>query len=180
MKRSCTLLIAGLFLAWLSPARAGEELKFQAELSGAQEVPEVVTTTTGEIEVEFDEAFTQAEFELNVFNGVGVTQAHFHCGRPGVNGPIIFFLFGLVPGGINVNGQLSSDVLTNADFTGADCVPIIGRPVNNIASLAFAMRDGLIYTNVHTLAHPGGEVRGQLLEERSSKDKDNNRKKTRK
>jgi hypothetical protein len=179
MKRSCTLLIAGLFLAWLSPARAGEELKFQAELSGAQEVPGVVTATEGEIEVEFDEAFTQAKFELKVSNGVGVTQAHFHCGRPGQNGPVIFFLFGLVASGINVNGELSSDVLTNADFTGADCVPIIGRPVNNIVSLAFAARDGLIYANVHTLLNSGGEVRGQLLEERP-KDSRNNRKPSRK
>jgi hypothetical protein len=30
------------------------------------------------------------------------------------------------------------------DFTGADCVDEIGRPVSKIAALAFAMRDGLI------------------------------------
>ena len=41
-----------------------------------------------------------------------------------------------------------------------DCPALIGRPVNNIASLAFAMRDGLIYANVHTVAHSGGEVGG--------------------
>ena len=52
----------------------------------------------------------------------------------------------------------------DTDFTGADCVPAIGRPVNNIASLAFAARNGLIYANVHTVANPPGEVRGQLLE----------------
>ena len=53
-------------------------------------------------------------------------------------------------------------VLTNADFTGADCVPIIGRPVNNIAALAFAMEQGLIYINVHTTDNLPGEVRGQM------------------
>ncbi len=41
----------------------------------------------------------------------------------------------------------------------------IGRPVNNIAALALAMRDGLIYINVHTAAFGGGEIRGQLLED---------------
>jgi hypothetical protein len=45
-----------------------------------------------------------------------------------------------------------------------DCPALRGRPINNIASLAFAMRDGLIYANVHTVANTGGEVRGQLLE----------------
>jgi hypothetical protein len=54
--------------------------------------------------------------------------------------------------------------LLNTDFTGADCVPNIGRPVNNLAALAFAMRDGLIYANVHTTNFPGGEIRGQMLE----------------
>jgi hypothetical protein len=45
-----------------------------------------------------------------------------------------------------------------------DCPTPIGMPINNIASLAFAMRDGLIYANVHTVANSGGEARGQLLE----------------
>jgi hypothetical protein len=35
----------------------------------------------------------------------------------------------------------------------------------NIADLADAMRDSNIYVNVHTVANPPGEVRGQLLED---------------
>ena len=46
----------------------------------------VDTETTGKIKVNFDEALTQAEFELRVFDGVGVTVAHLHCGRAGTNG----------------------------------------------------------------------------------------------
>jgi hypothetical protein len=57
-------------------------------------------------------------------------------------------------------------MLTNLDFTGADCTPIVGRPVNNIAALAFAMRNGLIYANVHTDVFPAGEQRGQMLKDK--------------
>ena len=38
-----------------------------------------------------------------------------------------------------------------------------GVPLNNIASLAFAMRAGKIYANVHSAAFPAGVMRGQLL-----------------
>jgi hypothetical protein len=58
---------------------------------------------------------------------------------------------------------VATGTLTNADIAAVDCVTPIGRPVNNIASLAFAARDGLIYANVHTVANSGGEIRGQLL-----------------
>ena len=164
-----TILAPATVVAFLSaPSIAfGDGLQFRAELSGAQEVPgEVVTITTGEIKVDFDDALTDVGVRLRVRDGVDVMRAHFHCARPGLNGPIAF---GIVdPGPADCNpaelaaGKLEC-ILTNADFTGADCVPIIGRPVNNIAALAFAMRDGLIYANVHTTANPGGEIRGQLL-----------------
>jgi hypothetical protein len=39
---------------------------------------------------------------------------------------------------------VASGILTNADFEEADRDSAIGRPVNNIASLAFAARDALI------------------------------------
>jgi CHRD domain len=167
MKRLCTTFsILAALLAVSSSAYGDGGLRFEATLSGAQEVPTVTTDTTGQIQVEFDAGLTQAEFELSVFNGVGVMVAHFHCGRAGENGPVVVFLFGPVSGGIDVDGKLAAGTVTNADFMGVDCVPVIGRPVNNIASLFFAARDGLIYANVHTVAHSGGEARGQLLEKK--------------
>lgn len=82
-----------------------------------------------------------------------------------MNGPVVVFLFGPADPGIDVDGLLAEGELTNANFEEADCVTVIGTPVNNIASLAFAARNGLIYANVHTEANPAGEVRGQLFEE---------------
>jgi hypothetical protein len=172
MNRFCaTFFMLAALLAVSSLAYADKGLRFEATLSGAQEVPTVTTETTGEIKVDFDAGLTQAEFDLSVFNGVEVRVAHLHCERPGRNGPVVIFLFGPADPPINVDGELAEGTLTNAGFLPAgagagptDCPALIGRPVNNIASLAFAMRDGLIYANVHTVAHSGGELRGQLLE----------------
>ena len=76
-------------------------------------------------------------------------------------------LFGLVPGGVNVNGKLSRGRLRNSDILGNVTdfknTPLCGVTINNIASLFFAIRKGLIYLNVHTVANPDGKVRGQLF-----------------
>jgi len=163
-KLGATLLTLASFLAFSSTASA-DSFRFQSTLSGAQEVPEVITDTTGDIRAQFDDALSAAQFRLSVRRGMDITAAHFHCGRPGENGPIVAFLFGPVPGGVDVNGELAKGTLTNANIGPVDCTTAIGRPVNNIASLAFAMAAGLIYANVHSVAHPGGVIRGQMLEE---------------
>jgi len=170
-----TILILVAFLAVSSSAYGdgSRALTFRVTLDGAQEVSPpaplngVETDTTGDIRVRFNKALSAVDFRLRVRDGEAVTQAHLHCGRAGENGPVVVFLFGFVPGGVDVDRELARGTLTNADITdvGADCVPALGRPVNNIASLAFAMQDGGIYANVHTVDNPGGEVRGQLLED---------------
>lgn len=173
-KYSLTVGILVVVLAVGGMANADDEgLKFRATLSGAQEVPEVVTDTTGSIRVEFNKALSEAEFRLVVRDGKQVRVAHFHCQRPGLNGPVVIDLFtGPVT---DVDGELAQGTLTNAGFLPAGeatCPGLIERPVNNIAALAFAMRDGLIYANVHTAANTGGEIRGQLIEVSEDKDVD--------
>jgi hypothetical protein len=159
------MLIVFLTLCGIAYADKDKDdgLEFQARLTGAQEVPQRDSPAKAVIEAEFDLGFTKLDVELNVSdNTVGkITRAHFHCAGPGANGPIVFGLFdpGPFPVGNRVDGTL-----TNDDYTGADCVPSIGRVVNNLASLAFAMRDGLIYANVHTTVFSGGELRGQMIE----------------
>lgn len=162
-----SLVAVGVFC---QAAYGGDEsdrnsLRFDSGLSGAQEVgAAVITNTTGAFRLDFDRGLSEADFRLRVKDGTAITQAHIHCGRAGTNGPVVAFLFGFVPGGVNVDGLLATGTLTQADFVGADCTGVIGIPVNNIASLAFAAREGLIYVNVHSVANPPGEVRGQLLE----------------
>ncbi len=151
----------------LSSAAYGDKLMCEGTLSRAQEVvmPVGGGLTEGRVKLDFDAGLTQVRVKLQLQgNSSDATRAHFHCGLPGVNGPIAF---GMVdPGPCDpvelARGNLDC-VLTNADFAGADCTGPVGRPVNNIAALFFAAREGFIYANVHTVQNRGGEVRGQLL-----------------
>jgi hypothetical protein len=104
-------------------------------------------------------------FQLSVQNGVGVTRAHLHCGLPGQNGPIVVTLSPTNEQGADVSGLLAEGTRTNVDIeaTAARCEDRIGQPVRNIASLAAAAVLGLIYVNVHTVANPAGEIRGQVI-----------------
>jgi hypothetical protein len=72
------------------------------------------------------------------------------------------------PAGQDVDGEL--DLGNQAIVENADIDPpqppddtVCGAPLNNIASLAFAILSGRIYANVHSTANPAGVVRGQLL-----------------
>ena len=136
---------------------------FRARLSGSEEVPPVLTDTTGKVEIVLNEDETKAEFELEVLQGVRVTQSHIHCAPKGVNGPIVLFLAGFHNRGWDVNGSW----IENATATDANVIPppagsTCPHVINNLHDLALAMRQGDTYVNVHTVAHPGGEVRGQL------------------
>ena len=137
------------------------DVKFSATLSGAQEVSEVDTPATGKIKAKFDKGFTEVTVDLKIENLVGsLTGAHFHCARPGANSPVVLGLIN--PGPLSFDGKRIRGTLTNADFPVTDPCMAIGRPVNNIVSLAFAMQDGLIYVNVHSAVTPSGEIRGHM------------------
>jgi hypothetical protein len=144
--------------------------EFEARLSGAEEVPPVVTDTTGKVEIKFNDDETSAEYELTVRKGVRVTQSHIHCAAKGVNGPIVVFLAGFHSRGWDVDGRW----VENATFTDANVMPPASpactHVITNLRELAAAIRAGDAYVNVHTVAHPGGEVRGQLQGEKEDHD----------
>jgi hypothetical protein len=170
-----------LTLLGVGTAHANDDEDFEATLSGDQEV--VVddqgglvpggtnSPAFGRIDADFTAGYTVLAVDMIIANlGSAFAAAHFHCGRPGENGPIVFGMNN--PGRLTFDGRRITGRLTNADYTGEDCTEIIGRPVNNLVSLAFAMRDGLIYANVHTDVFPQGEIRGQMLDDADDDDDD--------
>lgn len=177
---TCLTAIAGLALASATVANAqdvdeDDTITFAAVLTGAQEVtppdapttpsPGVLTDMVGTIIVNFDPGLSEMRFTLAVQNGRAITMAHLHCGRAGQNGPVVVTLFPPNEQGVDVNGTLAEGVASNAEVEAgaAPCEGLVGRPVNNIASIAQAAAEGRIYANVHTVQNPAGEVRGQLI-----------------
>jgi hypothetical protein len=100
-------------------------------------------SATGSGLVSIDRLHTNADI-LALTDGLTgpINQAHFHEAPVGVNGGVVF---DLTPG--LVNGVLSG----------------YGIPMDT--GVINAIRAGNAYFNAHTTAHPGGEVRGQVVKE---------------
>jgi len=129
---------------------------FKARLSGDNEVPAVATDTVGRFKISVNEQATAGEYTLSVDSGVRVTQSHFHCGPAGVNGPVIVYLAGFRAEGWDVDGKwVSNATITDANVINTACGA-------TLAAIFEQARHGNVYVNVHSVAHPGGVVRGQL------------------
>jgi len=72
-KRSVIIGTLIAFLAVATVVGAGEET-FRATLTGDQEVPPVVTQTTGKLTIKFNKQETEGEYTLRVNDGVRVTR----------------------------------------------------------------------------------------------------------
>ena len=135
---------------------AGADEVFQARLTGDQEVPPDATDATGRFEILVNTSQTAGEYTLRVESGVRITQSHFHCAPVGVNGPIIVFLAGFHAAGWDVDGKwVSNATITDANVINTACGA-------TLAAIFEQARNGNVYVNVHSVAHPAGVVRGQL------------------
>lgn len=111
-----------------------------ATLSGAQEVPAVTTNATGTVTGTYDAGTKSLTYNVS-WSGLSgtATAAHFHGpAAAGSNASVV------VPFTIAANGTSASGSITLTDQQEAD------------------MLNGLWYANVHTAAHAGGEIRGQV------------------
>jgi hypothetical protein len=122
----------------------------------------VNTETVGKVEIRFNADKTKAEFELEVRKGVRVTQAHKHFAAKGVNGLVVVFLAGLHNRGWDVDGSWVENGTVTDENVMPPSSPACPHVINNLRDLVQAMRMGDTYVNVHTVANPAGEVRGQL------------------
>ena len=131
-------------------------LRFRATLTGDAQRPEsVATTTTGIATFEVGDDGTSLNYAVSVAGGVALNQAHIHLGGPEEAGGFVAFLFGPVEGGMDVDGELAMGTLTANNLVNE-------LQGSTIAALVDEFLGGNAYVNVHSEAHPGGEVRGQI------------------
>jgi hypothetical protein len=134
-------------------------MTFSAQLTGAAEVPAVTTNGSGSATFELNRAEDELRYTLTGANLTSISQAHIHIGPVDGNGPVVAFLFG-------PNADLTlttSQVIQTGTITATDVSarPMIGFD-GTFAALIDALEAGEAYANVHTAAHGGGEVRGQI------------------
>ena len=111
----------------------GEEV----HLAGSNEVPPVTSpaSATGTVTVNSDRSVVA---HITV-TGMAATAAHIHQGAPGANGPVIV---PFVKQGDNTFVAPPNAKMTEDQYR--------------------AYKSGNTYVNVHSAAHPGGEIRAQL------------------
>lgn len=133
-----TLLGATLALVATAPARA-ETIKLKAEVKGSTQVPPTESRGAGVGDVTYDTVSHVLTWSVTFSGMTGPAMAaHFHGpAEPDANaGPIV------------VMEGLASPLVGTAVLTDDQAGQLLG---------------GLWYINIHTAAHPGGEIRGQVL-----------------
>lgn len=133
---------------------------FRAELSGFEEVPPVLTPATGTFAARLVEGGSALEYRLSFTNlSTPAFEAHLHFAPPGVNGEIFAFLCGGDQPGCPGEGGTVTGVITAEDIL---AIPDQGLAAGDFEGALTIMRRGLAYVNVHSMAIPRGEIRGQV------------------
>jgi len=135
---SVTAAALAACLASVSPALA-ETVTLKANLASSAEVPPNDSAGTGAVTISFDTASKKLTWQGN-YSGLSgpATAGHFHGpAEPGKNAGVA----------VPINEAKSSPFQGSADLTEAQAADLMA---------------GKWYVNIHTDAHKGGELRGQI------------------
>jgi CHRD domain len=150
MKKLLIPFVFGLvFLAVPGLARA--DFYFFVSMSGAGEVPPNEEQGFGEALVIISDDFTTITVSSYFDDLTGpATASHIHIGPPDGTGPVVLPFAGF---------PADTDGHYEADLTPDDISPTSGFSYRDLVRALF---QGNAYMNIHTAAHPGGEIRGQV------------------
>ncbi|HTX13975.1 MAG TPA: CHRD domain-containing protein [Candidatus Baltobacteraceae bacterium] len=151
-------LLLGLVLLFV-PLVGAQGTTFKATLSGKQQNPPIDTPAHGTATFTLSASGKSLTYRLYVADIDSVSMAHIHIGPEGQEGPVAVWLYPSKPPAVIKKGKFTG-VLARGTITEASLMgPLQGK---TIADLVSDIKDGNAYVNVHTTAHPEGEIRGQI------------------
>jgi hypothetical protein len=134
---ACLVVTGGLTIA---AAAQAETITYQADLAGARESPANDSGAKGHAVVKFDTDTKRLSWTVEYSDLSGMAMgAHIH-------GPAV--------AGTNAGILIPFQNPDKSPITGS--APIDDQGIQDL-------KDGRLYVNIHTMMHPGGEIRGQLL-----------------
>ena len=137
---------------------AAQTIQYRAEPVGEFEVPAVDTSASADLKLKVAADGMSARYDLKIKDPIDdAFMAHLHLAAAGENGGIVVWLYPhdgpppAAPTGPDFTGRLAQDVITPDDLIGIDWDGFLQ-----------ALENDLLYVNVHTVEHPGGEIRDQV------------------
>jgi len=133
-----------------------QSIQFIANLSGQTVVPIVEETNArGEVGFNVNPQRDTIDYIVGVNDIDQVLSGSIHLGTPGVNGPIIVYLYRADSPTGPIDGLLAKETVTANELDG----PLKGKTINDLVT---AMSNGNVYVEINTAAYPNGEIRGQI------------------
>ena len=168
-------LLVGVFvlgLVAIGVAAAGLNRNWSDHANGSQEVPPRATQGQAQAIFHLSKDGSSLSYKVIASNIENVFMSHIHMAGPGVNGPIVVWLYpstAPMPGPFGAgrtNGVLAEGTITAANLVG----PLAGHPLSDLVT---AMSTGNAYVNLHTNDgvdgvdtgagdFPGGEIRADI------------------
>ena len=131
---------------------------YVANMSSANEVPAVPGGASGTATFTLNGKMLTYVVSVSGLSG-DVAASHIHFGAAGTNGTVAYPF--TAAAGVQ-SGQVASGTIDLTQPVSNGTTSISGD------SLLLLLNNGLLYTNVHTAANPGGEIRGQITRTQSS------------
>ncbi len=174
MKRFTTAVaVFAVGLVAVGLAVAGANRNWSTHANGSMEVPVRETQGQAQLILHLAKDGQSIDYRLNASNLDNVFMGHIHMAPPGVNGPIVVWLYPSTavqpltpPTGPLDPGTIAQGTITAANLVG----PLAGHPLEDLVA---ALDGGNAYVNLHTNDNvaptntgpgdfPGGEVRGDI------------------
>lgn len=139
-KNLTSILLVSLLTLSACDMPSIDATKLVATLSAASEVPPIASKASGEADVNIDVKSYKLNWTIKHSDLSGVvTGAHFHGpAAVGENADVV----------VPISGDLTSPIKGEAKLTAAQTAELL---------------EGKWYINLHTAAHPDGEIRGQVM-----------------